>query len=451
MNAKNRADLFGKNNWTVLLLFGLIGQIAWAVENMYFNLFVYETVSPSLDAVMLMVQLSGIAATVTTLFAGTLSDKLGNRRSLISFGYVIWGITVIIFGLTSTENTMSFFGIDLQSAITLTLVLVIVGDCIMTFFGSCANDAAFNAWITDNTHTDFRGRVEGVISILPLIAMLIVAGGFGILVELVGYTMLFTGLGIVIIASGIFGIFYIKDSPTLERSGTFADIFYGFRPSVIKENLRLYLTLVIVLILGVATQIFMPYMIIYMKTYLGFSVLEYSAVFAVAILLGAALNLWLGIMSDKMDKTKLIYIAAAVYSLGLLVMYFMRFESHIATLILFGVGGFIMISGNIFTTALTGSLVRDYMPSGEVGKLQGVRMVFSVLVPMLIGPMIGNAINRYRSIPLPEDAGADLLTTSYIPAPEIFLAASLVILLCFAVIPLVVNIKNKEIVPNKEI
>ena len=451
MDVKSKTVLFGRNNWIVLLLFGLIGQIAWAVENMYFNVFVYETVSPSLEAVTLMVQLSGIAATVTTLFAGTLSDKLGNRRSLISFGYVIWGITVIIFGLTSTENTMSFFGIDLQSAITLTLVLVIVGDCIMTFFGSCANDAAFNAWITDNTHTDFRGRVEGVISILPLIAMLIVAGGFGILVELVGYTMLFTGLGIVIIASGIFGIFYIKDSPTLERSGTFADIFYGFRPSVIKGNLRLYLTLVIVLILGVATQIFMPYMIIYMKTYLGFSVLEYSAVFAVAILLGAALNLWLGIMSDKMDKTKLIYIAAAVYSLGLLVMYFMRFESHIATLILFGVGGFIMISGNIFTTALTGSLVRDYMPSGEVGKLQGVRMVFSVLVPMLIGPMIGNAINRYRSIPLPEDAGADLITTSYIPAPEIFLAASLVILLCFAVIPLVVNIKNKEIVPNKEI
>ena len=444
MDVKRKAILFGRNNWIVLLLFGLIGQIAWAVENMYFNVFVYETVSPSLEAVTLMVQLSGIAATLTTLFAGTLSDKLGNRRSLISFGYVIWGITVIIFGFMSPENTMSVFGVDAERAIPITLVLVIVGDCVMTFFGSSANDAAFNAWITDNTHSDYRGRVEGIISILPLIAMLIVAGGFGILVELIGYQLLFLGLGIVITASGVFGIFFIKDSEGLSGHGTFADIFYGFRPSVIKANSRFYLTLSVVLILGVATQIFMPYMIIYMKEYLGFSVLEYSAVFAVAIIFGAALNVWLGILSDKMDKAKLIYIAAAVYSIGLLLMYFMNFKSHIATLILFGVGGFVMISGNIFTSALTGSLVRDYTPVGEVGKLQGVRMVFSVLIPMLIGPMIGNAINRSMNIPLPENSGADVLTTQYIPAPEIFLTASLVILLCFAVIPFIVKLRKNE-------
>ena len=444
MNVKNKAVTFGKNNWTVLLIFGLIGQIAWAVENMYFNVFVYETVSPSLDAVTLMVQLSGIAATATTLFAGTLSDKLGNRRSLISWGYVIWGITVIIFGFMSPQNTMSIFGVDMQTAISVTLVLVIVGDCVMTFFGSTANDAAFNAWITDNTDTEYRGRVEGIISILPLIAMLIVAGGFGILVELVGYSMLFTGLGIVISLSGVFGIFFIKDSPRLKKSGTFADIFYGFRPSVVKGNSKFYLTLTVVLIIGIATQIFMPYLIIYMKEFLGFSVLEYSAVFAVAIIFGAALNVWLGILSDKMNKAKLIYIATAVYSLGLLIMYFVNLSSHIATLVLFGIGGFVMISGNIFTAALTGSLVRDYTPEGEVGKLQGVRMVFSVLIPMLVGPMIGNAINSSMNIPLPENSGTDVLTTEYIPAPEIFLAASLVMLLCFAVIPLIVKTHKTE-------
>ena len=50
---------FSKNNWLVLILFGLIGQIAWAVENMYFNLFIFETFPPNLDAITLMVQLSG--------------------------------------------------------------------------------------------------------------------------------------------------------------------------------------------------------------------------------------------------------------------------------------------------------------------------------------------------------------------------------------------------------
>ena len=84
-----------------------------------------------------------------------------------------------------------------------------------------------------------------------------------------------------------------------------------------------------------------------------------------------------------------------------------------------------MISGYIFVAALTGAIVRDNTPPESAGKLQGVRMVFSVLIPMIVGPMIGNAINKARNVPL-ENAGADAMTTEYIPAPEIFLAGALV-------------------------
>ena len=86
--------------------------------------------------------------------------------------------------------------------------------------------------------------------------------------------------------------------------------------------------------------------------------------------------------------------------------------------------------------------VRDLTPEGEVGKLQGVRMTFSVLIPMLIGPMIGNAINRAANIPLPDMGSADTMTTAFIPAPEIFLTAALVMLLSFAVIPFLVKKKH---------
>ena len=80
---------FSRLNWTILLLFGLIGQIAWSVENMYFNLFVYDTVAKDLNAVTLMVQLSGITATVVTLIAGTLSDRQGSRKN-----YLCWGSAI---------------------------------------------------------------------------------------------------------------------------------------------------------------------------------------------------------------------------------------------------------------------------------------------------------------------------------------------------------------------
>ena len=434
---------FGKQNWWILIVFGLIGQIAWSVENMYFNLFVFETISPNLDAVTLMVQLSGITATVTTLIAGTLSDKTGNRRRFISYGYLIWGVTVALFGTLSTDNIAAIFHMEEAAAITAALTLVIVLDCVMTVFGSTANDAAFNAWVTDNTREEYRGKVEGVLSILPLIAMLIVAGGFGILVSMIGYQALFFGLGAVIAVCGVVGIFTVKDSPSLEKKGTLKDIVYGFKPSVIKDNPTLYLTLVITGVYGVACQIFMPYLIIYMKTYLSFTVVEYSIVFGLAIVLGAAINLYLTRLADKKDKAKLLYIAAAVFAVGLLGMYLFHFENKIATLALFGFAGFVMITGYIFVSALCGALTRDYTPEANAGKLQGVRMIFSVLIPMIFGPMIGNAINKAAAIPLPDLSSADVMTTQYIPAPEIFLAGTIAAAVMFAVIPLLVKAKKK--------
>ena len=430
---------FGRQEWLVLVLFGLVGQIAWSVENMYFNLFVFETVAPSLTTVTLMVQLSGIAATLTTLVAGTLSDKIGNRRSFISWGYTIWGITVALFGFLSPELTEKLLGCGLDKAVMITLAAVVIGDCVMTLFGSTANDACFHAWVTDNTESSFRGKVEGVLSILPLAAMLIVAGGFGIIVEMIGYSMMFLCLGTVISICGVCGIFKLKDSASLQKSGTFRDILYGFKPDVIKEHSPLYLTLCLVLIYGIACQIFMPYLIIYMKMYLGFSVVEYSVVFGGAIILGAALNLYLTRLSDRKNKNTMLYFAAAVFAAGLFGMYFAKGADKMTTLITFGIGGFVMITGYILISALCGSLVRDYTPEGVVGKMQGVRMVFSVLIPMIAGPMIGNAINARMNIPLPNMESADVMTTQYIPAPEIFLAGAIFSLLMFALIPVLVK------------
>ena len=422
----NGKQTFGRNNWTILLLFGLVGQLAWSVENMYFNLFVFDTVSPNLGAITLMVQLSGVMATVATLIAGTVSDKVGNRSKFISIGYAVWGVTVALFGYLSPSLTMRLFDVSLDQAVTITLAAVIIGDCVMTLFGSTANDACFNAWVTDNTKSSFRGTVEGVLAILPLIAMLIVAGGFGILVGLLGgYSTVFLLLGIVISACGIAGLFIIKDSDELEKNGTLKDIFYGFRPSVIESNKSLYAALLIVVVYGIATQIFMPYLIIYMRTYLGFSVIEYSIVFGAAIAIGAVINVYLGRLSDKMDKKKLLYVASAIMAVGLFAMYLAKGMGHVATLILFGIAGFVMITGFIFVSALTGAIVRDNTPPESAGKLQGVRMVFSVLIPMIVGPMIGNGINKAMNVPL-ENAGADAMTTEYIPAPEIFLAGAIV-------------------------
>ena len=441
MNTNNRLST---RSMAVLLLFGMIGQIAWAVENMYFNLFVFERIAPDLNTVTLMVQASGVVATLVTLIAGALSDKTGNRRTFISIGYIIWGVTVALFGFLSKELVAKAMGVPVEQAIPTALVLAVVCDCVMTLFGSTSNDAAFNAWVTDNTESSYRGKIEGILAILPLLAMLVVAGGFGILVGFIGYTNLFLGLGAVITLSGIGGLFLIRDSERLEKNGGLRDMIYGFKPSTVKANPTLYFSFVAVMIYGIACQIFMPYMIIYMTTYLNFTVIEYSVVFGAAILIGAGVNLYLTRLSDKLDKVKLLYLAAATMAVGLFAMYIFKFGSHTFKLVSFGVSGCVMITGYIFVSALVGAIVRDNTPAADAGKLQGIRMIFSVLIPMIVGPMIGNGINRAANIPLPDLSSPDAMTTAYIPAPEIYLAASITLLLLFVFIPLLAKAQAKE-------
>lgn len=412
---------------------------------MFFGTFVYESfkgygsADVALNGVTLMVQLSGIAATLVTLIAGTLSDKLGNRRSFISIGYIIWGVTVALFGCLTPDIIGAVLSKPATQVLTLSLVLFVVGDCVMTLFGSTANDAAFNAWVTDNTKPSFRGYVESVLSILPLIGLLIVAGGIGILTGAFGYTAVFIGLGVLISVCGVVGLFLFKDSPDLKSSGNFRDIIYGFRPSVIKAHLPFYATLLSVAIFGISIQTFMSYLIIYMKYCLGFSELEYSAVFAIAILAGAGVNLYLGKLSDRTSKSKLLYFASVILSVGLLGMYFASMvpsDNKLLLMILFGIGGFVMICGNIFSTALNGSIMRDHTPAEAAGKMQGVRMFASVLIPMLVGPAIGNALNERFGSGV-EISGNDVLTASSAPAREIFLAGAIIALLALAVIPLI--------------
>ena len=435
-------EKFSKKNWTLLLLFGTIGQLAWAVENMFFSTFVYDEIAQdvaAMNAITLMVQLSGIVATVVTLIAGALSDKLGNRKSFISIGYIIWGITVALFGFITPANATAIFGMSAERAMAFSLAMVVVVDCVMTMFGSTANDAAFNAWITDNTKPSYRGSVESILSILPLIALLIVAGGIGALKESLGYQTVFVALGLLVTLCGVLGIFFFRDAESITKSGDFSDILYGFRPSVIKQHAPFYATLLSVAVFGIAIQTFMSYLIIFMEHYLGFSVLEYSAVFAIAILAGAGVNIYLGRLSDKMEKSRLLYCAAAILALGLLVMFLATFispDSKLVLMLVFGLGGFLMICGNIFSSALNGSILRDHTPEGSAGKMQGVRMVAGVLIPMLIGPAIGNAINKAQNVTL-ENAGANAITTEFLPAPGIFLAGMAVTLIAFAVIPLI--------------
>ena len=162
-----------KKFYLALVIFALVGQVAWTVENMYLNVFIYKMFNASAQQISLMVAASAVTATVTTLLIGALSDKIGKRKVFICGGYIAWGISILGFALIREDWVHQLFFPAMTSsaaAISLCITLTIALDCLMTFFGSSANDAAFNAWLTDSTDETNRGAIEGINATFNILA-----------------------------------------------------------------------------------------------------------------------------------------------------------------------------------------------------------------------------------------------------------------------------------------
>lgn len=423
--------------WFNLILFGFMGQVAWSVENIYFNTFLFNFIGGDTDDISMMVAASAVTAVVTTFLMGTLSDKLNRRKVFISGGYIIWGLTVAVFALISRENVASFFNIsDTAKVVTATVGIVIVMDCIMTFMGSSSNDAAFNAWVTDITSPENRGVAEGALSTLPILSMIFVTVAFGAGVTAAGYPACFVGLGALVTLCGVLGIFTIKDSRSGEKvkSNYLSDIVYGFRPSVVKKNVMLYLSLAAVCIFSIAVQTFLPYLFIYIQHYLRFDFNSVTANLTPKFIAGAvcalvgfvAVTVLLGKLLDKVGRRRFIYPSIFIFIAGLFVV------SRAGTIGVFGILAAVMLIGYGLLMIILNATVRDFTPPEKVGQFQGIRMIFFVLLPMVIGPAIGTRVIKAFA------ASHEFATyineygeTVDAPVPEIFIAAGIVSVLIF--------------------
>ena len=353
------ATRLGARKWLTIVLVGLVGQFAWTIENMYFNVYLYNTISTDPDYIAAMVGWSAAAATLTALLMGALSDRLGKRRLLIGCGYILWGVSTAAFGLVTVENAAKLF--PAASSVSAAAIMIVVLDCVMTFFGSTANDAAFNAWLTDATDETNRGRAESVIATLPLISMLVIFGLFDGLTQQGRWSEFFAIFGALVTATGVVSLFLVKDEPELKprRDSYFKNLVYGLRPSVVRANPGLYLALLAFAVFSVAVQVFFPYLIIYIKNFLGIT--DYAIVLGVVLIVASLVSVLSGTLIDRMGKLRFTIPAAAVMFAGLVAMYFAR--GQVAVII----AGCVMMSGYMLVTASLSGKVRDLTPPDKAG------------------------------------------------------------------------------------
>jgi len=416
----------GARTWTVVIVLGLVGQLAWTVENMYLNVFVYDTITTDPTVIAILVAASATAATLATMLVGAWSDRVRRRRPFIAVGYILWGVTTASFGLVQPEHTATA-----AQAVGLAVAAIIVLDCVMSFFGSGANDAAFQGWVTDTTSTGNRGRVDGVLAIMPLMGMLIVFGALDGLTQAGQWQLFFGIVGAATAVVGVIAWFFVRDAPDIrpQSEGYLRAVVYGLRPSTMRRHPRLYVILIAWAIIGTSTQVFIPYLIIYIQRFLRID--GYAIVLASVLILASLLSVLGGRVIDRVGKLRAVLPATAVMVAGLAGMFFAR---DMLSVIAFGT---IMMAGFMLSTAALAASVRDATPEGRAGTVQGLRMIFAILIPMVAGPFLGAAV-----IVGANETYTDLGIVKQVPTPWIFVAAAIVAV--FVVVPMTILARRRD-------
>lgn len=409
--------------WTSIVLFGLIGQIAWVVENMYFSRFMQNEITRKPYATTLLVAFSALFATVATLLGGALSDRAGKRKVFICWGYVIWGFTIAAFALIpmqpSEENVLPM------------VILVVVMDCIMSVIGSISNDASFNSWITDISNTANRAKVDTILAIMPLFAIAIVVGGLDGLTNQNATTgdwqKFFLIMGIVPTVGGIIGLFIMKDKEGLtpnKENSFLSDFVYSLKPSVAKENKMLYVCLSGNMISAIAYQVYVNYLFNIIEGTL--KIKDYIIPAGIIMIVAAVGSVIISSAMDKYGKKHFYYPTIIAGIVGCIIIYCAKFfvdKDLKKELVLLIIGGIFVIGVSLVMAGLFTASYRDYIPKGKEGLFQGCRMVMYVLVPMVVGPVVSQLIiNMFNK---------GVADENIVYPMELFLGAAVIMLFCF--------------------
>ena len=380
-----KSNKLGLKIWICIVIFGLAGQLAWMVENMYFSAFIQANITKEAWATSAAVASSAVVAALATIFGGALSDRLGNRKLFVCIGYIIWGIITALFAV---------FGNDPIDTINITRIVVmfVIMDCVMTLFGSMSNDAAFSAWVTDVTDITNRGFVDVIISMMPIASLMIIFVGFDGLTQSGQWSTFFIILGSITTFMGILGLFLFKDSKNIvpDKSNSYLkNTFYGFIPENIKNHKMIYICLIAMMFSSLSLQMWQPYMISLFQHTLGIA--NYVIPIALIVVLSAALSVLGGKFMDKYGKTNFYYPVAAIGVIGGLLCYFIKFvnpDNTTLKMIILIIGGTLIMGGSMMCSGLFFASSRDHTPNDKAGCFQGIRMVIVIMTPMVLGSIL---------------------------------------------------------------
>ena len=433
----------GVHFWLQILLFTTVGQLCWNVENQWFALFLNAKVTLDVTYTTAMTIISASLTLISSFLFGTISDRQGKRQKFLALGFILWGCSTILMYIAQPVAELGY--------IVLAGWLVVLIDGIMSFIGSIGYDSAVNVWINDHTTTKNKGIIGALLGIMPVIATIIgtVAGG-AIIGDDQNYLRLFLIMGIAVILVGIVALIFTRDKADLKphKDGKFMyQLLAPFRFKELKgiPNMKeLFFSLATLCVYFISFNFYFVYLGTWAVYRLGFSEFGFGLIEGLGMILGIAVALPLSKLISK-DKIPLVsFIGIVLTIIGLVMIYIFVKDSGdvdgenvfsfknlllIVSVFLFGTGEVLMTEACMIWS-------RGLFPAKARGTFEGVRCIFFVWVPMLIGTICGDMIIRAYSDNIVDANGMAV----NIPQQNLFLYASFVAAL--ALLPLFFGAKE---------
>lgn len=380
MENQAKTNKISGKTWALIWIVGLAGQLCWNVENQWFNTFIYAKIGPYAWIISWMTAVSSIVTTFSTFYFGTLSDRKGKRRPFIFIGYVLWGVFTILFGVSEFLP---------KNEVVAAAVMVVAMDALMSFFGSMGNDAAFSSWTTDISNENNRGQIGAAMAALPIIATIVGTVVSGILINLLDYFVFFIIMGVSVIIIGTLGFVMMKEGeglkPNKDEKGLWHQFFSVFNFKNIAENKELLFVFLISCIYYICFNFYYAHIGNYFIYTLGFD----EGMSGIIQGIGLGLAIFATIPAIKLINKGLhakMITASVVFTLiGLCVL---GVAGNNIPILLVGI--IFAGIGYVLVVQTTTAWSKNLYPEGSHGQYEGVRIIFNVMIPMILGPSTAN-------------------------------------------------------------
>ena len=402
-------------NWTLIWILGMAGQLCWNVENSWFNTFVYAKIAPNPAIITWMVAASATTTTFATFLIGTLSDRKGRRKPFIAIGYIVWGICTIAFGVSEFLPVTSVFAAG---------CFVVGMDAIMSFFGSVGYDSGFCAWTTDISNESNRGKVGGAFATMPVLATIIGSIVSGYIIDQLDFFAFFVMIGGLVSAIGVFSLFTLKDSPGLrakqDAKGYWHQFLSVFNYGTVRKNKELFWVFIIMMVYFIGFNVYFPYVTIYFVNYLGMDYTLTGMVQGVSLLCAVLLTIPAARFIDRGKNTRVIAVTLVINIIGLITV------SLSNSLLPLGIGMLLAGTGYVIILQTLTAWFKNLYPEDQRGQFEGIKQMFFVCIPMIIGPAISNFVVMNYGTPGVVEGEAGML-----PNASLFAVSAVLTLLTY--------------------